>query len=507
MSNLANILAPAGSSLPLPNSHAAEFSRPGGGDRDFHKVMSEAMNPRQSAQNQAASPRSRSPLPISSPTQPKADADPGSGDTDTPSVTAKSADTDSSRPTGKTEATDKDPKSADASPAAVDPEYSAQNIPIQFLAPTLTALLLRPSYASAPTTGGATTTPLNLTDWTSATGKELAQPGASSQGTAAGSTAKTGASETTSATDAGKKIAAALKDLGLEPVASAQATPAKTAADADKIAGPNLTAAKNDLPAKDGGNDENKGVSAKTGSQAALISSGTAVAKDEVPMKKAENTNQTTGQAEKVLPGQSLSAARVSNSLRADSASATTNDLPTATNIIPLSSAMDRNANATSNSDAVAVANLSDIQARAMERTHDMVTNNALRLVSTQSDTMQVVLKPGAGTELSLELRQRGGVIEAQAVLQHGDYQNLSQHWPDLQQRLEQKGIKLAALTSDESSLPFNGSQGNPKNQESSEHEALFASAFAEFSLAGVMHAATATPMANMVRNGFETWA
>jgi len=224
-------------------------------------------------------------------------------------------------------------------------------------------------------------------------------------------------------------------------------------------------------------------------------------------MKKAENTNQTTGQAEKVLPGQSLSAARVSNSLRADSASATTNDLPTATNIIPLSSAMDRNANATSNSDAVAVANLSDIQARAMERTHDMVTNNALRLVSTQSDTMQVVLKPGAGTELSLELRQRGGVIEAQAVLQHGDYQNLSQHWPDLQQRLEQKGIKLAALTSDESSLPFNGSQGNPKNQESSEHEALFASAFAEFSLAGVMHAATATPMANMVRNGFETWA
>jgi len=224
-------------------------------------------------------------------------------------------------------------------------------------------------------------------------------------------------------------------------------------------------------------------------------------------MKKAENTNQTTGQAEKVLPGQSLSAARVSNSLRADSASATTNDLPTATNIIPLSSAMDRNANATSNSDAVAVANLSDIQARAMERTHDMVTNNALRLVSTQSDTMQVVLKPGAGTELSLELRQRGGVIEAQAVLQHGDYQNLSQHWPDLQQRLEQKGIKLAALTSDESSLPFNGSQGNPRNQESSEHEALFASAFAEFSLAGVMHAATATPMANMVRNGFETWA
>jgi hypothetical protein len=224
-------------------------------------------------------------------------------------------------------------------------------------------------------------------------------------------------------------------------------------------------------------------------------------------MKKAENTNQAAGLTEKSLPGQNDSSARVSSLLREGSASASTNDLPMATNIIPLSPALDRNTNPAGNLDATAFANLSDIQARAMERTHDMVTNNALRLVSTQSDTMQVVLKPGAGTELSLELRQRGGVIEAQAVLQHGDYQNLSQHWPDLQQRLEQKGIKLGALASDENSLPFNGNQGNSNNEESSEHQALFASAFAEFSLAGVMHAASATPMANMLHNGFETWA
>jgi hypothetical protein len=355
--------------------------------------------------------------------------------------------------------------------------------------------------------GGATSTPMNLADWTGMTGKDSNQTGAAQRTAGGKSSTKSGANETATANETGKKIAAALKDLGLSPEASAKEAPAETASNADKIAGANLTAAKSDLPASDAKNDVNTGVLTKSGVQAALISAGTTVAKDEMPMKKAENTNQAAGLTEKSLPGQNDSSARVSSLLREGSASASTNDLPMATNIIPLSPALDRNTNPAGNLDATAFANLSDIQARAMERTHDMVTNNALRLVSTQSDTMQVVLKPGAGTELSLELRQRGGVIEAQAVLQHGDYQNLSQHWPDLQQRLEQKGIKLGALASDENSLPFNGNQGNSNNEESSEHQALFASAFAEFSLAGVMHAASATPMANMLHNGFETWA
>ena len=282
--------------------------------------------------------------------------------------------------------------------------------------------------------------------------------------------AKAVSNQTATAADTAKQTAVALNGLGLQPEASAKVAPAETTSNADKIAGTYFTAAKNDPSAPRTENGVNTGVSTKSTVQAALISNGTLVAKDEIPMKKAETTNQAAGPTEKVLPGQNVSAARVSNLLRAGSASASSNDQPTATNIISLSSVMDRNANAAGNPDAVAVANLSDIQARAMERTHDMVTNNALRLVSTQSDTMQVVLKPGAGTELSLELRQRGGIIEAQAVLQHGDYQNLSQHWPDLQQRLEQKGIRLAALASDENSLPFNGNEGNSKNQESSEH-------------------------------------
>ena len=506
MSNLANILAPTGGNRPLANHDASELANQNSGDSDFDDVMSQAMAPRPNVQNNAAPPPVRPRVFTPLPNQRKSEADPASEEADTTPAVSTMTGLVSSSPTHKSETADKDIKNADASPAPADPDNSFQNISIQFPAPTLTTLL-SPSFAPAPLTGGSTGTPMNLTDWTGATGKDLALTGAAPRTAGGNSSTKSDANETATANETGKKIAAALKDLGLSPAASAKDAAAETAANADKIAGANLTAAKNDLPAPDAKNGVNTGILTKVGAQAALISTGTTVAEDEMPMKKADSTNQAAGLSEKSLPGQNDSAACTSNLLRAGSVSASTNDLPAATNIIPLSQALDRNMNATGNIDAATVVNLSDIQARAMERTHDMVTNNAMRLASTQSDTMQVVLKPGAGIELSLELRQRGGVIEAQAVLQHGDYQNLSQHWPDLQQRLDQKGIKLGALASDESSLPFNGNQGNSKNEESSEHEALFASAFAEFSLAGVLHAASAAPIAHMVRNGFETWA
>ena len=83
---------------------------------------------------------------------------------------------------------------------------------------------------------------------------------------------------------------------------------------------------------------------------------------------------------------------------------------------------------------------------RAVERTHDMMALHAMRLVESNSDSLSVVIKPAVGTELSLELRQRNGGVEAQATLTRGDHQFLSQHWPELQQRLEQRGIKLAPL-------------------------------------------------------------
>jgi hypothetical protein len=94
-----------------------------------------------------------------------------------------------------------------------------------------------------------------------------------------------------------------------------------------------------------------------------------------------------------------------------------------------------------------------------LERTHDLVATHAMRLENSGNTSLTVVIKPGGGTQMSLELRQQSNGIAAQASLQQGDYKHLSQNWPELQQRLEQRGIRLAPLT-DNGSSAFASSGG-----------------------------------------------
>ena len=148
----------------------------------------------------------------------------------------------------------------------------------------------------------------------------------------------------------------------------------------------------------------------------------------------------------------------------------------------------------------VELPSLTDARLKSMERTHDMVSLHAMRLVESKSDVLSVVIKPAVGTELTLELRQREGGVEALAVLSRGDYQFLNQHWPELQQRLEQRGIKLAPLGGE-----ANFSQNNNQQQQrSARDEAAMesAAAFAEFAAVG-----GATARRAMSLNGWESWA
>ena len=149
----------------------------------------------------------------------------------------------------------------------------------------------------------------------------------------------------------------------------------------------------------------------------------------------------------------------------------------------------------------LALPSLAEARLHTVERAHDMVSLHALRLVETKADAMSVVLKPEAGTELSLELRQRGGVIEAHAVLTAGDYQFLNQHWADLQSRLELRGIKLGPLGGEEN---FNFGGGNFSQQQSArDEETESAAAFAEFAaMAGGASARHAPAL-----RGWESWA
>ena len=150
---------------------------------------------------------------------------------------------------------------------------------------------------------------------------------------------------------------------------------------------------------------------------------------------------------------------------------------------------------------------LNDARMRALDRTHDMVALHAMRLMESKSDALTVMIKPSVGTELSLELRQReGGGVEVQATLVKGDHGFLSEHWPELQQRLEQRGIKLGALGGEGDCSANNDDRQFQQQQHaaSQEEEARQASAFAEFAVAS-QGGATARMAA--VYDGWESWA
>jgi hypothetical protein len=248
----------------------------------------------------------------------------------------------------------------------------------------------------------------------------------------------------------------------------------------------------------------------KTAVQAKPDVSGTSVARQDMPMKKTEKTDKTTGSAGKILPGAAVSVARVNNLpmrenfsalalSRAGQISATgVTDAPgRMTNVAPMSA---------DSLNSVAGAATVDFRSRTLERAQDMIVLNATRLNDLSVNSLQVVIKPGAGTQLSLELRQHGDGIEAQAVLQSGDFEHLNQQWPGLQQQLEQRGIRLAPLVNDGN---FSNSSGNNntfqhKQNQSAESDSFPAGMFAEVAPAGSFAQAAARAGAH---RGWETWA
>lgn len=201
--------------------------------------------------------------------------------------------------------------------------------------------------------------------------------------------------------------------------------------------------------------------SAPTGSNSNISSatplppgaSGTSIAKQDTAMNQAEKTNKIAGQAEKVLPGSVVSASRTN--LSSFFSSQTGQVAATANPATP------DNANTISAGlvEAASVNSNDDLRARTLERTQDLITLNATRLSDSGNNSMQVVIKPDAGTQLSLELRQQGGTVQVQAVLQQGDFNHLNQQWPELQQRLDQRGIQLAPLTDDGTPANSGGSE------------------------------------------------
>lgn len=228
---------------------------------------------------------------------------------------------------------------------------------------------------------------------------------------------------------------------------------------------------------------------------------GTAAAKLYLPMNKTEKMIKAAGAMEKVLPGntslvakENILPANFSHSGQdAGRADEGTKDSGTA--------------EATS---AITASARLDLSSRAIERAHDIIAVQASRLGDSGLDSLHVVIKPGAGMQLSLDLRQRGDAIDAQVVLDHGDFGVLKQHWPELQQRLEERGVRLAPLTGSENSTLASGDNGfqQPRHREFINPEPIEAGAFADYALAqSNLKPFTPSTTAASTAHGWETWA
>jgi hypothetical protein len=234
---------------------------------------------------------------------------------------------------------------------------------------------------------------------------------------------------------------------------------------------------------------------------------GISSAQHQAPMQKAQKTNEFSALAEQKLP--------------VSPAGNTGEDLPVGTghapNPMPHSdkselSTVSGTAISSPASPAQAASLGSEVSqwpsvgpARSLERAHDLMSLHAFRLRDSGADSLQVVIKPGAGLQLSLNLQMRNGNVEMHATLQRGDFDLMSRHWRELQQQLEPRGIRLGALTCGEQ---FAGS-GNPLFQDSGRHQTaedtLRTGALDDFSLAGALKPAAATQTSTP--RGWEKWA
>ena len=160
----------------------------------------------------------------------------------------------------------------------------------------------------------------------------------------------------------------------------------------------------------------------------------------------------------------------------------------------------------TSATNLISASSQTELRTRALDRTHDILALQGLRLKETNAGSLSVVIKPGAGVQLALQLKQTADGIEAQAILQQGDFKQLNQHWADLQQRLVERGIKLAPLGQDGSLMNSGSENFQRPSQQSAEQYSLSAGAFAEFASAGAATARPA-PAVAVTSRGWEGWA
>ncbi|HXP61882.1 MAG TPA: hypothetical protein VN829_15410 [Dongiaceae bacterium] len=87
-------------------------------------------------------------------------------------------------------------------------------------------------------------------------------------------------------------------------------------------------------------------------------------------------------------------------------------------------------------------------QAAAGQPAHRAIENVITGLPRIGAGSTSVVLNPDGNTQLVLHVKFAQGCLEAQAVLERGDFSAMGSEWKQLQNRLAEHGVRLGPLTS-----------------------------------------------------------
>jgi hypothetical protein len=80
------------------------------------------------------------------------------------------------------------------------------------------------------------------------------------------------------------------------------------------------------------------------------------------------------------------------------------------------------------------------------EKLFHSILHEVTILRQVKPDKLDVVLRPDAHTQISLQLRVNNGQVEGHARCDRGDFSLLSAHWSELQHTFDQQGIRLQPL-------------------------------------------------------------
>ncbi len=108
--------------------------------------------------------------------------------------------------------------------------------------------------------------------------------------------------------------------------------------------------------------------------------------------------------------------------------------------------------------------------ARTVEQLSGLVMRETAVLKQHTPDSMAVVLRPDANTELFMHLTQRDGHIEASVRCERGNFDQINALWPQLQESLAGQKVRLAPLQESlEPQRDPQGASGNSMNFSESE--------------------------------------